>query len=428
MEYITMSSKELKQVKIFEQVKSGTISQAEAAARLRVTPRWVRSKIKRYYENGDIGLVHRSRGKISLRRWNKEEEDLLVKLLQGEWRDFGPTFATEKLEEVYQVKVSREVVRKSMIAANLWQPKQNRSKHRKRRERKPMLGMMVQLDGSPHDWFEGRAGKCTLLVYIDDATSKILWLEFAESESVESLMKGTKGYIQVNGIPQSFYVDHGSTFHVNLNNAEGEKKTQWERVCKQLNIAIIHANSPQAKGRVERCNATMQDRLIKEMRLAGISSIESANQYLRDGNFIEKHNAKFAVSACQDGDAHADASGYDLSDIFSIMESRVLANDFTIQYTKRIFQLHKQQKTIVRPKDHIVVKTSLEGTISLWIRKTKLNFHEIREKMKQLAPEKKVFDRIYKPSENSRRWVSGLAPVTTQESWMKSASTAVESL
>jgi len=425
MEYLTMSNKEREQAKVFEQVKQGKITQAEAAAKLRITDRWVREKIKRYCQLDDFGLVHKSRGKASPRRWNIKHEQLLIELLKGEWHDFGPTFATEKLEELHQIIVSREVVRKAMIKAGLWRAKQKKSKHRKRRERKHMLGVMVQLDGSPHDWFEGRAGKCTLLVFIDDATSKILWLEFAESESVEALMRATKNYIQAYGIPQSFYTDHGSVFHVNLNNQESDKKTQWERACGQLGIKIIHAHSPQAKGRVERCNGTLQDRLIKELRLAGISSIQAANEYLRTSNFIERHNEKFACEPAQKGDAHADWTAHNLDDIFSVYETRTLANDFTITYQKRIFQLHDQQKTYISPKDMITIKTSLDSKISLWIRKTKLEFDEIKKKPTKIAEEKKVINRTRKPSENSKRWARGRLPL---ESRMKPASPAAEAL
>jgi hypothetical protein len=277
-----------------------------------------------------------------------------------------------------------------------------------------MFGMMVQLDGSPHDWFEGRAARCTLLVFIDDATSKLLWLEFAPSEAVESLMRATVNYLQVHGIPCRFYVDHGSVFHVNLNNEEHEKKTQWERACAQIGIEVKHAHSPQAKGRVERANGTLQDRLIKEMRLAGISSIESANQYLRTGNFITDHNARFAVKPAVSGNAHADHCAYNLDDIFSFCEERTLTNDFTLTFNKRIFQLHVQQKTIVRPKDRIMVKTSLKGVVSLWIRKTKLMFTELSQKPITFIEEKKYVDRIYKPSKNSRRWASGLLPLSSR--------------
>lgn len=425
MGHITMSQKEREQSRVFAQLKEFLITQREAAARLRYTTRWVRKKFKRYCQFDDFGLVHKSRGKASQKRWCQKKRQQLIELLNGEWHGFGPTFATEKLEELYSVKVSREVVRQIMIQEGLWHPKKQRGKHRKRRERRLMLGIMVQLDGSPHDWFEGRAGAYTLLVFIDDATGQILWLEFAESESVSALMQATRNYVQKHGIPQSFYTDFGSVFHVNLNNEEGDKKTQWERACEELGIKVNHAHSPQAKGRVERCNQTMQDRLIKEMRLAGISSIAAANEYLRTSNFIAKHNAKFTVKASQQGDAHADAQSYDLGDVFSIKEARVLANDHTIVFNKRTFQLHAHQRTIVRPKDEVIVKVLLDGSIRLWIRKTELVFSEVKAKPFKAIQEKKVCDyKPHKPSENSRRWNSGLPP----QSRVKPAAPAVEAM
>jgi hypothetical protein len=175
-----------------------------------------------------------------------------------------------------------------------------------------MRGMLIQLDGSPHDWFEGRASKCTLIVFIDDATSEILWLEFVKSESFSGVAGATKNYVEKCGRPTSFYVDYGSVFSVNLNNPERCKKTQFERIMKEMNIDVIHARSPQAKGRVERCNKTMQDRLVKEMRLAGISSIKDANRFVRQGDFIKRHNLKFAVPPIQEGNVHKDIEGYNL--------------------------------------------------------------------------------------------------------------------
>ena len=426
MEYITMNRKEREQAKVFVQVKEGKMTQAEAAARLRFTERWVREKYGRYCESDDFGLVHGNRGKESPNRWDQGEERLLISLLESDWQGFGPTFAAEKLKELHGIKISREAVRKVMIKAGIWQPKKQRSKHRKRRERRRMFGIMIQLDGSPHDWFEGRAGVCTLLVFIDDATGQILWLEFAPSESMHALMTATKNYVEKYGIPQTFYTDHGSVFHVNLNNQENIKKTQWERACKDLGIDVIHANSPQAKGRVERCNQTLQDRLIKEMRLAGISSIDQANNYLRTSNYIAKHNAAFQVPAAQEGDAHASAQSFDLNDIFSTQETRILTNDFTITYQKQIFQLSDQQKTIIFPKNTIVVKVHLNGTIKLWIRKTELSFSEIYQRPTPQIQEKKISDCIpRKPSKNSQRWAGGLPP---SESRLKPVAPAVEAL
>jgi hypothetical protein len=410
MGYITMNQKEREQSKVFEQVVAGRMTQVEAAAKLRVTDRWVRKKIKRYRTDNDQGLVHQGRGRISFRRWNENDAIFSLNLLRSDWLDFGPTFAAEKLASLHGITVSSETLRKKMIEEGIWVNKKRRISHRKRRERKPMRGVMVQCDGSPHDWFEGRAGRCTLLVFIDDATSEILWLEFAESESTVALMQATKNYIAHCGIPESFYVDHGSVFHVNLNNREGDKKTQWERACKQLGITVIHAYSPQAKGRVERCNGTMQDRLIQEMRLAGISSIDAANNYLQISSFIKDHNTKYAVKAAQQGDSHANQSAHDLSDIFSIQEIRVVANDFTITYEKRIFQLHKHQKTIVRPKNEVTVKLKLDGTIALSVRKIDLAFSELTARPLKPKPESKPCSNyIQRPSQNSKCWNSGIA-------------------
>lgn len=427
MGYLTMNRKEREQAKVFEQIKLEAISQVEAAAKLGITDRWVRVKIKRYYEDGDAGLIHKLRGQKSLRSWNEDEKKLLIALLQNEWHGFGPTFAREKLEEVYSIKVSTEVVRQTMIKEGLWKQKERRLKHRKRRERKPMLGMMIQLDGSPHDWFEGRAGKCTLLVFIDDATSKILWLEFAESESVMSLMQSTKNYVKKHGIPNLFYTDHGSVFHVNLNNAEDDKKTQWEQAVAQLGIQVQHAHSPQAKGRVERCNQTMQDRLIQELRLAKVSSIDAANDYLKSSNFIANHNQKYAVDPYRKGDAHRTSESYNLETIFSINEARILANDYTITYDKQIFQLHKEQKTIIRPKNEITVKTLLNGSIQLWIRQIELAYSLISKQVSKPSKEKQSpCYKPYKPSINSRRWVAGLAPLSSPESRHEAGLAAAE--
>jgi len=185
-----------------------------------------------------------------------------------------------------------------------------------------------ELSGSPHDWFEERGPRCTLLVF----------------------------YVKKNGIPGMFYTDFGSVFHVNLNNQENDKKTHWEKACTELHIKVQHAHSPQAKGRVERCNQTMQDRLPKELKLAGIDSMEAANDFLRNSSFIADHNRRFAKLAAQKGDAHASIEGLDLDDIFTIQEERVLANDYTIVHQKHIFQLSQQQKPFLGQKILLLLK------------------------------------------------------------------------
>jgi hypothetical protein len=414
MEDLNMSRKEREQIKVLDNLKKGLIKQKEAALQLGITTRWVRKKFRRYVEKGDAGVIHRSKGKMSKRKWNDPEKTMAIELLASEWKGFGPTFASEKLEELKNIKVSKETLRKAMIEAKIWQGKERRVKHRKRRERRPMVGMMVQLDGSPHDWFEGRGPWCTLLVFIDDATSRILWLEFVTSENHLDVLRATKNYVTKFGRPHEFYVDFGSVFSVNTNNPERDKKTQWERAMKELLIEVIHAHSPQAKGRVERANKTLQDRLVHEMRIAGITSMEEGNRFLQSSGFIAKHNVLFPKPPAQLGDAHRPIDGYQLDNIFCLKEERVLANDFTITYNKRIFQLEARQRTIIRPKNRITVNTHLDGSIRLSIRATDLAFREIGSRpSKQLQEEKTRIDRLYKPTQNSRRWVAGLLPAPT---------------
>src|SRR3990167_10273938 len=314
----------MEQAKVLDLIISMDMSQEDGARILKISSRQVRNKLKAYRKEGIKSLVHKNRGKASNKKWDRGKEKLAIELLKGDWFGFGPTFAAEKLFESHGINISREALRKSMIKYGLWIVKGRKVKHRIRRPRKSCFGIMIQLDGSPHDWFEGRAPKCTLLVFIDDATSQILWLEFADGESNIAVMQATKNYVQKHGLPQSVYVDHGGVFHVNLNNPEGEKKTQWERAMSELGIEVIHAHSPQAKGRVERANGTMQDRLSKEMRLAGIDSIEMANKFIQKSGFIERHNQKYAVKAIQSGDSHRSILNYNLDQIFCFKHQKFL--------------------------------------------------------------------------------------------------------
>lgn len=387
MDKLIMSRKEREQISVFEKLITGEMTQAAAGQMLGLSERWIRKKVKRYRIQGCAGLVHQGRGKPSLRRWNDHEQALTIDLLKSEWKGFGPTFVAEKLKELKGVTVSDETIRKMMISKGLWVSGRKGSKHRKWRERKDIIGVLIQLDGSPHDWFEGRGQKCTLLVFIDDATSRLLWLEFVESESFEGVARAAKKYIEKFGRPVSFYVDFGSVFSVNLNNPERDKKTQFERIMKELGIRVSHARSPQAKGRVERANKTLQDRLVKEMRLAGISSMEAANAFIHEGGFIDNHNAKFAVPPAVEGNAHRPTDGYDLYDIFCSREERVITNDFTIHYKRRLLQLEREQSTIIRPKNHVIVSKHLDGEISVSIRSCQLNFKEIgMRKIRKLSP------------------------------------------
>ena len=406
-----MSRKEVEQIKIFERILRKDITQAIAAQILEMSERQVRSKLKRYKTSGAKGLVHKSRGKPSSRKWDPKYEALALDLLRSEWKGFGPTFTAEKLEEIHGIKVSKETIRQAMIQAGIWHRKRGRSKHRQRRSRKECIGILVQLDGSPHDWFEGRGPRCTLLVFIDDATSQILWLEFVNSESVEALLQATRKYMTKYGRPVSFYVDWGSVFRVNINNHNHKKLSQFERAMKELEVTVIHANTPQAKGRVERSNLTHQDRLIKEMRLAGISSIKQANKFVQEG-YIEKHNKKFAVEPSQSINAHRSVEEFDLDAIFCMKEPRVVTNDYVVTYNNRLFQLSKQQKVTIRPRSSVTVSEYFDGSIKLSTQGVSLSFVEISVRPKKQKPPKVYKEKISRiVHSNSRRWVSGMLPI-----------------
>jgi len=239
--------------------------------------------------------------------------------------------------------------------------------------------MMIQLDGSPHDWFEGRGPKCTLLVFIDDATSTIVWAELVPSESTESLMQATRNYIEHHGRPLSFYVDFGGVFSVNTNNPDRVKITQFKRACDELGIDMIYAHSPQAKGRVERSNDTHQDRLVKELRLRNISTIPEANKFIAEV-YLPAHNKAFAVKAAKEGDIHRPITTHNLDTIFCLKEERIIRNDFTVQYKNRILQLLAEQKAVIRPKETINIFEHFDGALSIFIRNIRLNFTEIERR------------------------------------------------
>lgn len=316
-----------------------------------------------------------------------DEEELALTLLKGDlWNDFGPTFAVEKLQELYGIQVISETLRKRMIAYGLWRPRGAKKKGRKLRERKRLFGSMIQLDGSPHRWFGETS--CTLFVFIDYATSRLVHLEFVKGESVVDLMRATKTSIQMCGRPRSFYVYNAGVFRVNHNNQDHEKHSQWERAMKELDSSVIHAHCPQAKGRFERSNSTHQDRLIKDLRLSSIATLEEAQAFLP--SYIEKHNRKFACSPSEETHAHRSIQGYCLETILCEHSSRKIQNDYTILYKKRIFQLTDERNIVYKPKDEIVVKELLNRSILLSIRGYTLEYKEVKK-----CPQKPTKERVY---------------------------------
>jgi transposase len=301
---LAMSSRERERLLVIADVARRGLRQDEAAERLGICIRQVKRLVRAYRELGDVGLVSRQRGRVSNRRLNPEMSSGVKNLLLGKYRDFGPTLASEKLAEREGIKVSRETVRKFQIELGVWKPKRRRHKRVfQLRERRPRFGELIQIDGSPHDWFEGRGPRCALIVFIDDATGRLTALQFAPAETTSAYLRALASHVQAHGCPMAFYSDRHGIFRVNAKQAAGgDGKTEFGRVAERLRIELINALTPQAKGRVERANQTLQDRLVREMRLRGISTIEAAQSFAP--TFTAWWNAKFAVPARVDEDAH----------------------------------------------------------------------------------------------------------------------------
>lgn len=388
METFPMAKRELNQVSIFEDLKDKKIKQKEAAKILNLSLRQVKRKLKEFRRLGVIALIHKSRGKPGNHRLKEDVVETALNLVRENYFDFGPKLAAEKLLELHNIKINSGTLRLRMIKESLWRAKVKKVNRHYCRERKESFGEMVQADGSPHKWFEDRAPACTLLGFIDDATSKIVYLEFALSESTETLMKSTRKYLTKSGRPASMYVDRGSVYKVNLKNEDGEKITQYKRALDELDINLIWARSPQAKGRVERLFETLQDRLVKELRLRGVNDIGSANEFLKN-EYIAKHNGMFSVAPKNEIDLHRPIVGYDLNQIFCLKEERNVNSDMTVKYKNNWFQLERKQSTLVFAKNTIEVWESLEGEITFYIRGCKLNVVKLNEKplkIKEIKP------------------------------------------
>ena len=338
---IIMRQGELKRLHIIKKVLDKKLKQIEAAEKLELSYRQIKRIARRVKEEGDAGIVHKLRGQPSKRKIPDKIKNKIINFCKGKYKGFGPTFATEKLFKIEKIKISDETLRLWLIKEGLWQRQRKHKKHRQWRERKHCFGELVQLDGSHHPWFEDRGLKCVLEGYIDDATSnKQGW--FYEYEGTMPAFDSLKRYIKRNGMPHSIYLDRHSTYKATkkstvedeLNNNK-EFLTQFERAAKELGIRIIHANSPQAKGRIERSFRTDQDRLVKEMRLRNISTIEEANKFLK--SYWPKHNKKFAIEPLKQDNMHRPVSkDMNLDAILCKKKDHPVRNDFTIAHDKKL--------------------------------------------------------------------------------------------
>lgn len=363
-----MSSKELDRIKTIGELAKGFLKQGEAALQLGLSVRQIKRLLKKFREFSDLGLIKQPRSNKAPRSYNPIFQQKVLGLLRENYPDFGPTLAREKLLQCHNIKLSIETVRQWMTAQGLHRPKERKErKVHPLRARRPCYGELVQIDGSEHDWFEGRAERCTLLVFIDDATSQIQYCRFVGAETTRDYMQATWEYILRYGKPSALYSDKHSVFSINAKDpVSGTGLTQFSRALKALEIEPILAHSPQAKGRVERCNRTLQDRLVKEMRLLNISSIEQANAMLDD--FRMQHNAQFAKAPLSSLDAHRALMPHEVAQLplhFSIQTQRKVSKRLTIQYKQKVYQLQFPSSGYRLQQKGITVCERLDGTIQL---------------------------------------------------------------
>jgi hypothetical protein len=344
MGWLTMSERDLKRIEILTEVLSGGRTVVSAAAVLEISERQTFRLLAQYQEQGGGGIVHKARGRASNRQINAGVRAYAVDLVRSKYADFGPTLATEMLIEKHAIKVGRETLRRWLVADGLWLSRKQRKTFHQPRLRRECVGELVQIDGSEHRWFEQRGEPCTLLVFIDDATSKLMQLRFVPSESTGSYFEVLDGYLKTHGCPVAFYSDKHTVFRVNKPDAKGGSgMTQFGRALAELNIEIICANSSQAKGRVERVNRTLQDRLVKELRLENVCDIDAGNAFLP--GFLQRFNEKFALRAAKPENLHRplNVKTDRLNDILCHREQRHVSKQLTISYDRKQLILERSE-------------------------------------------------------------------------------------
>jgi hypothetical protein len=390
---ITMTPKEAKRYGIIKNLLIKKIDGSEAAKQLHLSVRQTKRLKADVRRLGIKGIIHGNRGRTSHNKIDSEILKKTKKYLQNTYHDFNPLLAQEHLRDDNNIHLSKETIRQIMITEKLWHPKRRCSiKKHFWRERKDNYGDMEQFDGSYHNWFEGRnevivgLEQC-LLLSVDDAVGKITGAVFEDNEGVIPVLNFWKEYFLHQGLPNAIYLDKFSTYKVNHKNAVDNKElmTQFERAMNQLGVRVIHANSPQAKGRVEKMNGTLQRRLVKEMRLNKINTIKDANEYLQE-IFIPKFNKQFAVVPTKSNDLHRQLNTDEknnLDKILSIQHERKINNDYTIRFENNYFQLAKTQPTTVYKKDTVIIEEHLNGEIKISIGKYYLNYFRLPERPKK---------------------------------------------
>jgi hypothetical protein len=388
METISMSVTERRRLEAMSRVKSGDLTLAQVAEHLELSYRQVKRIWARYQAAGDRGLVHGLRGRVSNRRSHESLREQALARYREVYADYGPTLAQECLaQEGLIMPVS--TLRRWLVSAGLWERRRRRKPHRHRRPRKEQWGELLQMDGSYHDWFEGRRGWATLLVLIDDATGRVL-ARFCERESWETVTTAFWSYVDRHGLPRQLYVDRHGIYRDDRKPTRAEilagiePKTQFGRSMEELGVKLILARSPQAKGRVERMNGTLQDRLVKALRREGISELATANRFLEE-KFLPEFNARFAVPAAREGDAHQSVPpGTDLARILSRQETRVVQNDWTVRVHNAFLQLDAQCG--VQPSEQVLICQQLDGKLRLFVGARELTWSSNRAEPSRRRP------------------------------------------
>jgi hypothetical protein len=390
-EIIGMTQKDLARYQVIKNLIAKLINGTDAAKQLALSLRQVKRLKARVIADGAKGILHKLRNRESNNKTDSEVWTKARELIQTHYPDFGPTFACEKLAEVHHLKIGSGTVRNLMIAERIWTPRKRKKnkQYRCQRERKASFGEMIQFDGCYHFWFEDRGQECCLLAGIDDATGRPTKLKFDKSEGVQEVFAYWKDYIAKYGKPVAIYLDKFSTYKINHKNAKDNHEliTQFQRACKELDIALITAHSPQAKGRVERPFSTFQDRLVKELRLRNISTIQDANKFL-DEFWTQDYGKRFAVLPRSNADLHRKLTAKELANldaIFSVQSIRQVRNDFTLQFKNQWHQLEKEQPATVCRKDEILIEEHLDGSLKMRRRGKYLNFKPLPAKPPKAA-------------------------------------------
>lgn len=411
---VDMTVAEIDRLSLVKALLRGEMTPLIAAQRMGVTTRQIRRLVDRFNESGSDGLISRQRGKPGNRQLAPGVAQTALGLIREHYSDFGPTLATEKLLESHGIKLAKETVRRLMIEDGLWKTReQQRARLHQPRTRRNCLGDLVQIDGSLHRWFEDRGQSCSLLVFVDDATGRLMQLYFAETESAMSYFAGTHRYLEKHGKPHTFYSDRAGVFRA-LRRGKQETRTQFHRALHELNIDLICASSPQAKGRVERMNRSLQDRLVKELRLQNISTIDDANRWSE--GFIEDYNRRFEQAPRQPMNLHrALTKSDDLSLILAWREERKLTAKLTVQNTDRIYVLRDSNEARALVGHYISIHTLPDGQVQLRGKGQYLD-HTVLPLTRRVGPEQVDSKNLHQKLDEKRQpRKRGYQPTTAQK-------------